>query len=75
MYAWLLPWEHLSVILLMDSKTNGSTDEISCFHTAIAKYENGTDKQLWILLNNPNIEYVWTDIWMRIPTFAMTVCF
>jgi len=31
-------------------------DQISCFHTAIPKYENGKDKQLWILLNNPNIE-------------------
>lgn len=31
-------------------------DKISSFNTGIAKYENATDKQLWILLNNPNID-------------------
>lgn len=36
------------------SKTNGSTVEIS-FPIWHNQTENGTEKQLWILLNNPNI--------------------
>lgn len=45
------------------------------FHGWI-QYENSTVKQLWTLLNNPNIlshKYVWTDFGTSSPTYAMVV--